>query len=152
MSKSIKEEVKKQIVDEIDTEIVDELKKELRTEVKKDRKAKIKGEIEQEMEGVENNNNREQIGEMSKTEEQLEINISDVEKTIYRLEKCCLENTRRLFVLIGALSGFCVTGGAIYLYHILCVEAYVLGVYGLIILLLGIALLWIQCELRECQK
>lgn len=90
--------------------------------------------------------------ETSKIEEQSKIKFSNMEKDIYRIERCCLDNTRRLLILIGALSGFSVVGGAVYLYHILHVESYILGVYGLVLVVIAVALLWIQCELRECPK
>ena len=209
------------------------MKKELRTEVKKDRKAKIKGEIEQEMEGVENDNSNEQIKEKTLYDEndglyrlikdnltmteaiviqeeiksgvhgnrtswyrrhedknkkkfgvwQLILSKSDMDSTeiakfresvdmiekgdneqMSKMDKETIEHIKddiktmhedhKVFFLllvsaVGGLYGIC---GAMYLRHILHVELWVLGIYGLILVIIGIAILWIQCELRECAK
>jgi hypothetical protein len=75
-----------------------------------------------------------------------------IKESISGLDRCCDSNKNLISVLIGVMGFLYAIGGAMYLYHILHVDGYVLGVYGLVLVVIAVALLWLRCELRACFK
>ena len=93
------------------------------------------------------NKDGEEMEEMNEIDKKT---ITEIKKSISKIEHYSLSNKNMLWVLGGAIGFLYTIGGGLYLKHIVHVSNDMLLVYMLLVVLVTILLLWLQCEYRDC--